>query len=80
MATNKLKEIIVNEGITQTELAKESNLSDGTINKICNKKRTPSPTTMNKIVKALNVLSKNSHDVKNIFPNYTGDGDDDEEI
>jgi transcriptional regulator with XRE-family HTH domain len=71
MATNALKNVLVNEGITQTELARESGLSAGAINKFCSGKRTPSPTTKNKIVKTINRLPKktnNNYDVGDIFP------------
>jgi transcriptional regulator with XRE-family HTH domain len=54
MATNSLKDIIVKEGITQGELAVKSGVSVTSINRFANKQRTPSPTTANKILKALN--------------------------
>ena len=80
MATNNLKKILTKEGISQVELAKESTLSDGTINKICNQKRTPAPTSMFRILNALNkLLEKEKYQITDLFPNYKGDGDDEEE-
>ncbi len=79
MATNKLKDTLIKQGIKQVELAKESGISEGTINKLANNKRTPAPTTMNRIVKALNKLSSVSYKVEEIFPDYSVDGDDEQE-
>ena len=78
MATNKLKNTLVKLGIKQSELARECNLSEGTISKVCNEKRTPAPTTMNKIVRALNKLGDANYRVTEIFSSYP-DGDDEEE-
>lgn len=79
MASNKLKDTLVKLGVKQVELAKESGVSEGTINKIANNKRTPAPTSMNRIVRALNKLAQENFRVKEIFPNYAVDGDDEQE-
>lgn len=79
VATNNLKKVLPIEGVTQVELAKASGLSEGTINKIYNGKRTPAPTSMFKILKGLNDLSKNKYVITEIFPNYKPDGDDEQE-
>lgn len=60
MASNKLNEVLENEGITKADLAKEAGLSAGSIYKFCSNSRTPSPVTQTKIVIALNVI-KNSN-------------------
>ena len=67
MAQNGLKNVLINEGITQAELTKESGISQGTINKVCNGKRTPSPTTQHKILKALNKLTHTKYELSDIF-------------
>lgn len=79
MAQNNLKKILVKEGHTQAQLASTSSLSEGTVNKICNLKRTPSPTTMVKLVKALNKLAGVKYRVSEVFPQFAADGDDEEE-
>jgi transcriptional regulator with XRE-family HTH domain len=68
MASNKLKQVLTEEGITQTELAFKSSVSIGTINRVCNKKRNVSPTTRHKILKALNSLAENNYAIHDIFP------------
>jgi transcriptional regulator with XRE-family HTH domain len=80
MATNNLKSLLTQEGVSQRELADKSGLSDGTINKICNKKRTPAPTSMFKILKAFNELvGGDDYTILQIFPKYKPDGDDEQE-
>ena len=68
MIRNMLKEILVREGITQSELSKESGLSVGMLNRTCNNHMTPSPVSQSKIAKALCALSGNSFDVPDLFP------------
>lgn len=54
-----LKQIIEEEGISQAELSRESNISTTTINKICNRNLNGgevSPTTKGKIAKGINKL------------------------
>jgi len=67
MATNSLKDKLNKHGITQVELSKESGRSIGLINKVCNKKITPSPTTKYKILNALNKLSDENYTIEDIF-------------
>jgi len=69
MATNNLKQILIREGITQAELSRISTLSVTTINKVVNQKRTVSPTSQHKIIKALNQISGKNYEVGEIFPN-----------
>lgn len=69
MAKNNLKATLQKEGITQVELSSPANVSTGSISKYINQKRTPSPTTMSKIVKGINQLSGKSYTTKDIFPN-----------
>lgn len=68
MARNNLRAILIDEGVTQAELSRKSNLSAGTINKVCNQKRSPSPTTVSKIVKSLNNLAGKKYDNDDVFP------------
>ncbi|WP_374139167.1 MULTISPECIES: helix-turn-helix transcriptional regulator [unclassified Sphingomonas] len=79
VATNNLKKILPEEGVTQVQLAKASGLSEGTINKIYNGKRTPAPTSMFKILKGLNELSNRTYAITDVFPKYKPDGDDEQE-
>lgn len=79
MATNNLKKILPREGLTQVQLAKASGLSEGTINKIYNGKRTPAPTSMFKILKGLNEISGSNYQIRDVFPKFKPDDDDDQE-
>ena len=54
MANNRLDEIMNAEALSNSELAKLSGLSERTISTIRRKKKNGSPTTQNKILKALN--------------------------
>lgn len=67
MASNNLKEILVSEGIKQVELANKINVSAGTINKVCSKKLTPSPTFQNKITSGINNISNKTYNVDDVF-------------
>lgn len=68
MAANRLKYVLEHEGIRQSELA-GGGVSVSTLNKIVNNKRTASPTTNAKIVKALNArIGHQKYAVKDIFP------------
>jgi len=58
MASNTLKKILQEEGITQADLHKHSGVSTTTINKVCNQKRTVAPTTQSKLIIALNKLTR----------------------
>ena len=64
---NTLLNVLTNEGITQTDLAFESGLSYGTINRVCNQKMSISLTSQNKILKALNKLATNRYELEDIF-------------
>lgn len=68
MVKNNLRIVLESEAITQEWLARESGLSTGTVNKIANQKARPAPTTIRKIVKGLNILSKNSYSITDLFP------------
>lgn len=67
MANNYLKEKLDSHGVSQADLSKEAGVSTGTINRVCNKKRTPAPRTQSKIVHGLNQLSKSKYSVGDIF-------------
>jgi transcriptional regulator with XRE-family HTH domain len=68
MSKNNLRNVLDNEGISQIDLARACNVSNGTINKVYNQRRTPSPKTMSKILKGLNRLAENEYVLKDIFP------------
>jgi DNA-binding XRE family transcriptional regulator len=65
---NKLREVMNNERITQAELARKTQLSTTTINKIYLRKSNGSPTTRGKICDGIKALSGQSYSEKNIFP------------
>jgi DNA-binding XRE family transcriptional regulator len=67
MKKNRLKEILVQEGITQSELARVSDLSIGTVNRTCNHSRLPSKTTCMKMIKGLNQLADMEYHYENVF-------------
>ncbi|SFV86900.1 hypothetical protein MNB_SUP05-SYMBIONT-4-276 [hydrothermal vent metagenome] len=67
MAQNYLQQELDSNGISQTDLSKESKVSVGTINKICNQNKTPAPKTCAKIVIGLNGLSKKKYVLNDIF-------------
>ncbi|MCX6224698.1 MAG: helix-turn-helix transcriptional regulator [Bacteroidia bacterium] len=68
MATNRLKEVLEKEGITQTQLALGSGISIGSINKWVNQKRNPSPTMQSRISKTINkILGDDLYQNDNIF-------------
>ena len=68
LAKNNLKSILEKEGITQAELAKVTSLANGTINKTCNQKYDPAPTSKHKILNGINKLADNDYVVQDIFP------------
>lgn len=68
MAVNNLRSILINEGITQAELCRSSGMNATTINKCVNQKRTLSPVSNGKIVKALNKLSGKEYQIVDVFP------------
>ena len=67
MALNRLKIVLRNEGVTQAALARESGVSEATVNKVYNAKRNPAPATKGKLVKGLNKLATNKYSVDDIF-------------
>jgi transcriptional regulator with XRE-family HTH domain len=67
---SNLHDILIKEGITQTEFAKKSSLAPATINKFANGKRTPTLKSANKILIALNNIPNLSkqYEISEIFP------------
>ena len=53
--TTRLNNELYNKQMTQRELAQRTNVTEATISRYCNGKRTPSITTLTKIANALNV-------------------------
>jgi DNA-binding XRE family transcriptional regulator len=64
---NNLKKLLTDNGITQAQLIKESDLSTGTINLICRKKIDPSLKTKEIVVKGLNKLSAKNYTLEEVF-------------
>ena len=56
---NRLKEILDENGITQTTLSKESNVSSTTLSKVCNNKIVVTLRTQFKILHGLNSILQN---------------------
>jgi transcriptional regulator with XRE-family HTH domain len=50
--SRQLRLLIESEGVTQTWLAKKSNVDPSTISDLCNSKKIPHLYTLNKIIKA----------------------------
>ena len=67
MAQNYLQRELDGNGISQTDLSKKSDVSVGTINKVCNHNKTPAPKTCTKIIKGLSELSKKDYQLIDIF-------------
>jgi predicted transcriptional regulator len=72
MAKCCLKQILETEGIKQSDLARVSDISSGTINRTCNGKLMPAPTTRSRIIKALVELSGKEYKPETVFPNRKG--------
>ncbi len=77
MATNNLKTILQDEGLKQSELKTHGGcpLCIATINRTANGKETPAPTSLVKIVRALNRAiivagGTRQYEVLDVFPNY----------
>jgi hypothetical protein len=73
MASNNLKQILINEGIKQTEFLEKlaqngGKLSAGSLNKMVNKKRAFSETTENKIYLTLDKLFPGKYKREDVFP------------
>jgi len=69
MYNNNLKNTLEKEGINQIDLVVPSGIAHGTINKICNYKYDPSPTSKSKILKGLNKLTEKVYKLEDIFLN-----------
>lgn len=73
-ATTRIKQHIYESGISQSELARLSGLSFGTINRIINGKQKLMPNTLAKIAKALNVSVADIEDERVYTYNYAVQG------
>jgi transcriptional regulator with XRE-family HTH domain len=69
MATNQLRQVLEENGVRQTELSQVSGVSVSLISKIVNNRRTPSPTTIAKIIRGLSKIAGNEVPPESIFPN-----------
>ena len=56
---SNLQDILIDEGITITELSRESGVSTTTISRIINGKSVGKPTTQSKVAKGINSLAGN---------------------
>lgn len=65
---NNLKKIRQEEGITPTQLARVSKISDKTIRNIENRRIEGKIETKSSIIKGLNSIVTNSYQYKDIFP------------
>jgi plasmid maintenance system antidote protein VapI len=64
-----LKEILEEEGISQAQLSRSSDVSTTTINKICTRNLNGadiSPTTKGKLTKAINKLAGSAYKISDI--------------
>lgn len=73
MAESKLNHILITEGISQVDLAKEAKLSYTTVNNACTMRTEISTRSKYKILKALNSITKKNWELKVIFPNKIGE-------
>jgi transcriptional regulator with XRE-family HTH domain len=69
MANNQLRQALEENGVRQTELSQASGVSISLISKIVNNRRTPSPTTVTKIVKGLSKIAGTEVPPESVFPN-----------
>jgi hypothetical protein len=68
MASNNLATILDDAKITANQLAANCTLANSTVKSVYMKKRTPAPTTQERLVKGLNRLTKKSLTVADVFP------------
>lgn len=71
MAFNLLGKILNDFGITQSELARISKVSLGTISRVVNSVRTPAPQTKAKIVHGINSRTNKNFGIEDVFPDIT---------
>ncbi len=67
-AENTLRNILDSNGLGQTELAIESKVSLGTINKLCNNHISVTLKTKNRLLIGLNKLSGKHLTIDEVFP------------
>lgn len=68
---NGLLEFLQNNGLTQSNVALGSRISQVTINRICNKKLSPSKTLIGKISKYLvREVDCTTEDIKKVLPEH----------
>ena len=68
MAKNNLQKTLTEEGLSQAQLAREANLSIGTVNRIAKGRKDGAPRTNHAILKALSRLVDKDLDYEDIFP------------
>lgn len=69
--SNNLKNILIEEGLFQTQLAHAASVSDKTIGRVIHQTREVSPTTKNRILHGLNKIRRRElpFEFQEIFPN-----------
>lgn len=65
---NSLRNILDSHGLSQTELAAESRVSLGTINKLCNNRISVTLKTQNRLLISLNRLAGKKLTIDEVFP------------
>jgi len=69
MPKNNLEELLLENGLSQADLSRESSLSTNTVNKATRHKGI-TPLTMVKLKDALNRLSKREYTIQEVFPTF----------
>lgn len=69
MASNNLRKILTEEGVTQAQLARKSGVSAGMINKVFNQNKACAPKTNHKILIGVKRLTEKQYEYNDIFPN-----------
>lgn len=68
MATNNLKTVLEQENLKPGQLVFPAHVSKATIMKVFNLKRTVAPSTEEKLVNAVNKLTKKGYALTDVFP------------
>lgn len=68
MATNNLKTVLEQENLKPGQLVWPAHVSKATIMKVFTRKRTVAPSTEDKLVNAINTLTKKGYAVTDVFP------------
>jgi transcriptional regulator with XRE-family HTH domain len=73
MAKNSLKEVLDRGGLSRGALSGLSGVSSSTISRILAKKKRPSPSTMKRLLRAINRLERErAYSIQEVFPDFRG--------